>query len=155
MASETLSKFGTLVTNTITLTSLGNGAGRIGTVVDNTTVRAPMCMVFFRTKSGASAPTANTPIKLYLIRRSNGGTDLADNALGTADAAVTTEPTQAELIGNVIVTAGTATVYEKSFLLYDLPPKYSLVVWNAVGQSLSATAGDHILQIVPITMEAQ
>lgn len=155
MASETLSKFGTLITNTITLTSLANGAGRIGDVIDNTTTRAPMAMVWLRATTGTVAPTNNTPIKLYLIRRSNGGTDLADNALGTTDAAVAAEPTQAEQVGSIIVSTATETAYEKTFLCYDLPPKYSFVVWNATGQSLNATESNHILQVIPITMEGQ
>lgn len=155
MPAEILSKFKPLVTNVISLGSLANGAGRIGDVIDNTATRAPMAQVFLRTRTGASAPTVNTPIKLYLIRRSNGATDIADSALGEVDAAVTTEPVNAELIGSIVVTAATATTYEKSFLVYDLPPKYSIVVWNAIGQALDATAGNHILQIIPIVMEAQ
>ena len=155
MASKILSAFETGITATITLTSLANGAGRICTVIDNTTTRAGMALIFLRTTTGGVAPTANTPIKVYLIRRSNLATDLADNALGAADAAVAAEPTQAECIGSIIVGTGTATVYEKSFIAYDLSAKYSVVIWNAIGQALSSTAGDHILQVVPITPEAQ
>lgn len=155
-ASEILSKFGTVVKPTITLASLGNGAGRIGAVVDNTTVRAPMAQVFLRIKTGAAAPTANTAIKVYLVRRSNDATtDLADDALGTVDAAVSVEPAQAELLGSIIVSAATATTYEKSFMAYDLSPKYSLVVWNAIGNALDTTGGNFSLEIVPITLEAQ
>lgn len=155
MASEILGKFKTGITNTITLTSLGNGAGRIGDVIDNTTTQASSCQIYVRTKTGASAPTANTPIKVYLIRHSNMATSLVDNALGTTDAAVSTEPTQAECLGSIIVTTGTATSYEKSFLAYDLSPKYSIVIWNAIGQALSSTAGDHIVQVIPVVPEAQ
>jgi hypothetical protein len=155
MASKILATFETGITATITGTSLADAAGRISTVIDNTSTRASMAMIFVRTKTGAAAPTAGTPIKLYLIRRSNMGTDLADNALGLTDAAVSVEPIQAELLGSIGVTASTATVYEKSFLAYDLSPKYSLVLWNAIGNALSGTAGDHIVQVIPITPEGQ
>jgi hypothetical protein len=153
-ASEILSKFGTVVTPTITLASLANGAGRISAVIDNTTVRASMAQVFLRIKT-ATAPTANTPIKVYLVRRSNAGTDLADDALGTTDAAVATEPAQAEQLGSMILPAtGTAT-FEKSFLAYDLSPKYSFVVWNACGQTLDSSGGNFSLEVLPITLESQ
>lgn len=115
-----------------------------------------MAMVFLRITTGGTAPTANSTVKLYLIRRSNDGTlDLADDAVGTTDAAVTVEPIRAELLGVIQVTATTNATYTKSFLAYDLSADYSFVVWNATGQTLNATAGNFALQVVPITMEAQ
>jgi hypothetical protein len=156
MASKALITFETIVKPTITLASLANGAGRISAVVDNTSVRAAMANIFLRIMTGGSAPTANTPIKLYLIRRSNDGTiDLADHALGTSDAAVSAEPTNAEQIGSIIVGTGINTSYEASFRAYDLPAKYSIVVWNAIGQALHATGSNFELQVQPATMEAQ
>lgn len=155
MPSQTLVTYGTIVSPTITLTSLANGAGRICAVVDNTTVRAPAAQVYLRATTGGTAPIANQPIKLYLIRRSNGATDLSDSNLGTADAAVATEPVNAEQVGSIIVTTATNATYIKSFLVYDLSAKYSFVVWNATGQALNATAANFTFQVVPITMEAQ
>lgn len=154
MPSKTLVTYETVVTPTITLTSLANGAGRICAVVDNTTTRAPAAMVYLRATTGATA-TNNTPIKLYLIRRSNQATDLADGGLGTTDAAVTTEPIGAEQLGAITVTSVANTTYVKSFIAYDLSAKYSFVVWNAVGGSLNATAANFTFQVVPIVMEAQ
>ena len=154
-ASKILSTFETIVKPAITLASLANGAGRISDVIDNTTVRASMAFVFLRYKTNA-APTANTPVKVYLVRRSNDGTtDIADNALGTADAAVATEPTQAECIGSIIVSASATTTFEKCFIAYDLTPKYSIVVWNATGQTNSTTESDHELEVLPVTPEGQ
>lgn len=155
MPSQTLATFGTIVSPTITLTSLANAAGRISAVIDNTVVRAPAAMVYLEVTTGGTAPTVNTPIKLYLIRRSNGTPDISDSNLGTADAAVATEPANSEQLGSVVVTAATNTSYFKSFMAYDLPAKYSLLVWNATGQALNATASNFDLQVVPVTMEAQ
>lgn len=156
MPSESLIKYDPIVSPTITLTSLANGAGRICAVVDNTTTRAPMAQVYLRATTGGTAPTVNAPIKLYLIRRSNDGTtDLADSGLGTTDAAVATEPINAEQVGSIIVTTATNTTYIKSFLVYDLSAKYSFVVWNATGQALNATASNFTFQVVPVLMEAQ
>lgn len=154
-ASKILSAFATAATVTITMTSLANGTGQASGVIDNTTTRASMALVFLLTKTGGTAPTANTPIKVYAIRRSNEATDISDNAIGTADATVTAEPTQAECLGSIIVSAATGTAYSKSFIFYDLSPKYSFVVWNAIGQALSTTAGDHVMQVIPVVPEAQ
>lgn len=155
MPSKALATFETGVTLTISLASLANAAGRISAVIDNTAVRAPAGFLFVRIRSGAVAPTANTPVKIYLIRRSNLGTDLADGALGTTDAAVAAEPTNAEQIGSIVFPATANLTIERSYPVYDLPARFSFVVWNALGQALSATAGDHVLQFVPVTMEAQ
>jgi hypothetical protein len=154
--SEFLAKYGTIVKPTITLASLANGAGRVSAIIDNTVTRAPMAMVFVRITTGGTAPTANTPVRVYLVRHSNDGTlDLADNGLGSTDAALTVDPTSAEILGSIIVTAATNATYTKTFLAYDLPPDYNIAIWNATGQALNATAGNFAVQVLPITMEAQ
>lgn len=156
MPSEIRSTFKTIVTPTITLASLANNAGRVSAIIDNTTTRAPMAMVFVRVTTGGTAPTANTPVRVYLIRHSNDGTlDLADNGLGSTDAALSVEPTSAEALGSIIVTATTNATYTKSFLAYDLPPDFNIAVWNATGQALNATASNFAVQVLPIVMEAQ
>lgn len=154
--SEILSKYGTVVKPACAWESCANAAGRISAVIDNTTVRAQWCIVAIRVKTGTS-PTVNTPIKIYLIRRTNDSTDIADAALGTADAAVSVEPTGAELLGVIIVTATSNVVYEQLFRAYDLPPKYSVLLWNATAVSLnsSTSTADQELEVVPATYEAQ
>lgn len=156
-ASEILAKYGTTVKPACGWESLANGAGRISAVVDNTATRAAMALIAVRVKTGTT-PTVNTPVKVYLIRRSNDGvTDIADAALGTADAAVATEPTGAELLGSIIVTATSNVVYEQVFKAYDLPPKYSILLWNATAVALNASTAvaDQELEVVPVTYEAQ
>lgn len=150
MPSKALATYETIQKPTITLASLANGAGRISAVIDNTTVRAPAALVYLKVTTGGVAPTANTPVKLYLIRRSNDGTtDLSDGGLGTSDAAVSAEPTNAEQVGSIIVSAATNTTYIKAFPVYDLSSEYSFVVWNATGQALNATAGNFEPQVAP------
>lgn len=155
MPSQALAKYHTIVKPTITLASLANGAGRVSAIIDNTTTRAPMAMVFVKVTTGGTAPTVNSAIRVYLIRHSNDTTDLADNGLGSADAAVAAEPTNGEALGAIIVSAATNTTYIKTFVAYDLPPDYNIAVWNATGQALNATAGNFEVQVLPITMEAQ
>lgn len=156
MPSEIRSTYKTIVTPTITLASLANGAGRVSAIIDNTVTRAPMAMVFVRITTGGTAPTANSPVRVYIIRHSNDGTlDLADNGLGSTDAALSTEPTAGEVLGSIIVTTATNATYTKTFLAYDLPPDYNIAVWNATGQALNATASNFAVQVLPIVMEAQ
>lgn len=155
MPSQALAKYGTIVKPTITLASLANGAGRVSAIVDNTVVRAPMAMIFVKVTTGGTAPTGGTPIRVYLIRHSNDTTDLADNGLGSADAAVAAEPTNGEVLGSIVVSVSTNTTYIKTFIAYDLSPDFNIAIWNATGQALNATASNFEVQVLPITMEAQ
>lgn len=154
MPSEALAKWGAVQTLTISLASLANNAGRISALIDNSVIRAPAGELYLKIRAG-TAPTNNTPYKIYLIRRSNGATDLADHNLGTSDAAVSAEPVNAEQVGSIMVTNTLNADWYASVRLYDLPEEFSIVVWNATGQALNATAGEHIVQYRPITIEAQ
>lgn len=154
MPSEALARYGAMQTLTISLASLANGAGRISNVIDNSVIRAPAGELYIKIRAG-TAPTANTGYRIYLIRRSNGSPVLADHNLGTVDAAVSAEPFNAELVGIVYVTAVLNSDAYGSCRLYDLSREFSIVVWNPTGQALNATAGEHIIQYRPITMESQ
>ena len=155
MASELLQKLGGAQTLTITMSSIANAAGQISTVVDNTVTRAPMGFLAVKVRTGGSAPSANYPYKFYLIRRSNAGVDLADSGLGLVNAAVSTEPANADLVGVYNVPASTAFDCIRVFVLYDLPAKFSIVFWNGAGQTTDTTAGNHVMQFIPVTLEAQ
>lgn len=156
MANKILTTFETIVKPTITFGSVANAAGRICAVVDNTTVRAERGLVFVQIKTGASAPTAGSQYRVYLIRRSNDGTnDISDDGLGTTDAAVSVEPAEAECIGSVTLTASANTTFKKSLILRDLSPKFSIVLWNASGQTVSTTSADHELQVLLMNPEVQ
>lgn len=156
MANKILTTFETIVKPTINFGSVANGAGRISDVIDNSTVRARDGFVFVQIKTGASAPTAGAPVRVYLVRRSDDGTtDISDDSLGTATAAVSTEPAQAECIGSIIVTTATATTYRKAFPVRDLSSKFSIVLWNAIGQTVSTTGADHEVQVQLINPEVQ
>jgi len=154
MPSQALALYGAVQTLTISLASIANNNGRISDRLDNSVIRAPAGELYVKIRAG-TAPTANTPYKIYLIRRSNGGTDLADHNLGITDAAVSAEPTNAECLGTIVVAATLNADWYASFRLYDLSEMFSIVVWNATGQALNATAAEHILQYRPVTMEAQ
>ena len=158
MADKILATFEAAITATWHGDSMATAAGSSTDNIDNTATRASMCHVYLKTKTSDHAPTANTPIKLYLIRRSSEAVDIADNSIAaghSASGGIATEPTQAECLGSIIVTTGVDTVYEKSFVAYDMGPEYQFVIWNATGQHLSTTAADHVLQVIPVTPEGQ
>lgn len=158
--SAILAKFLTVVEPAITLASLANGAGRVCTQIDNTTVRATRGKVALKFRTGAVAPTLNALVKLYAVKNTGAGTNIQEGqgpgaAIGAVDAAVATEPSNAELVGTAAVSAATATTYTLVAKFYDPGPAFSFVVWNAIGQALDATAGNFLLQWEPEVDEAQ
>jgi len=155
MPNKNLTTFETLVTPSFTFGSVANGAGRITAVIVNTTTRARSVLVAVRITTGATAPTAGAPYKVGLVRRLAGSPDVSDDGLGTADAAVATEPVQVEWLGAIYARASTATQLNGTFVANDPGPQYSVVVFNNSGQTVSTTNGDHLVQVVPITDEVQ
>lgn len=154
--SKILGVFEAEVEPACTLTSLGNGAGRICVVIDNSTTRARGGFLAVKVKTGTS-PTVNTVIKFYLIRQSNGTNNVkgGGGTLGDADAAVTAEPTTAPLVGAIVVTATSNVEYNELFYVDEPGEKFSFVVWNATGVAMNGTAPTPTVQWVPITDEAQ
>lgn len=156
MANKILNTYESITKPTFTGTSLANGAGRIATATDNTSIRAQRGFVAVQIKTGGSAPTAGAPIKVYLVRHSNDGTtNMIDDSQSATDAAASVEPVQAECLGAIIVTNATATTYRKVFPMRDLTAKFSILVWNACGQALSSTSSDFEIQVILVTDEVQ
>jgi hypothetical protein len=156
MANEIIGKFQTAVEPACTLTSIGNGAGRICAVIDNTTVRARGGFLAVKAKTGTS-PTVNTIFKYYLIRQSNASSNIkgGGGGLGDSDAAVSTEPTTAPVVGIIAVTATSDTEYNELFYVDDPGPKFSFVFWNATGVTSNGTAPTPTIQWTPIVDEVQ
>lgn len=158
MANTVLEKVLSTVQPTISLGSLANGAGRISAQIDNSTARGTRARVGIRVKTGASAPTAGQVYKVYFIRQTattplQGGR--GGSALGTADAAVSVEPLNAECLGSLQVTTATATTYEEIFTVIDPGAKFSIVVWNASGQAADTTNGNHLVEVDLLCDEVQ
>lgn len=157
MPSAILVKFLAAVEPAISLASLGNGAGRISAVVDNSVVRASRGILAVKIKTGTT-PTNNSAVRFYLIRQTNDGVNNVKGgggALGDLDAAVTAEPMNAPLCGEIIVSSTTGASYAELYMVYDPGPKFSVVVWNASGVSLNVTPDTPAVQWLPIADEAQ
>jgi hypothetical protein len=154
MANLIKDKFETTVAATITLTSIANNAGRISAQIDNTTLRAPLMIVYWRIKNGGTAPTAGAPYTLYLIRADADGVH-EDEGLSTADAAQATKPNNAEVI-DAIPAIATLSVFQYGSCWVQNPgPKFSFLVFNEAGQTISATSTDHYVRYVLVTPEVQ
>lgn len=156
MPSKILATFDTAVEPTISLASIANGAGRISALIDNSSTRANRGLLAIKVKTGTS-PTANTAVRVFLIRQSNASSNVkgANGGLGDVDAAVSTQPLGAPLVGELIVTGTSDVSYSELFTVYDPGPKFSIVVWNATGAALHGTPITPAVQWTPITDEAQ
>lgn len=131
---------------TITLTSLGIGAARQSTVIDNTT--ALFLDVLVQIKSAASAATTGDKCLYVYAYGTADGTAYGDTVTGTDGTITLNSPTQLRLVGVLNVPA-TTTVYTSSPMSIAtafggiLPQKWGIVVVNSTGVALTATAGNH------------
>lgn len=109
MPSQILAKFLAAVEPAISLASLANGAGRITAVIDNSVTRATRGVLAVKIKAGTT-PTNNSTVRFYLIRQTNDATNNVKGGggvLGDVDAAVSAEPMNAPLCGEVVVSSTT------------------------------------------------
>jgi hypothetical protein len=137
---------------TITLTSLGDAAGRESTVVSNVTDKFLDVLITGKIKtqnSGSiSAPSA---VFLYAYASVDGGAEFPDAVTGS-DAAITlNSPTQLKLLGIIYVAAINTTYKGGPWSLAALyggkmPERWGVVVYNDCGTALSATGSDHVVE---------
>lgn len=150
-------------TNTLTLTSLGAGAGRQGALDDfGTAARATDYLWRFYCKF-ATAPVVGEVILIYwktsdLLGASSGHPDNDD---GDGDAAVSAEDKlfNLKLLGQMIVDEASAT---PEFVASGFLPREwcahrygAPVIWNATVDALSSTAADHGFILTPTPLEIQ
>ena len=152
-ASEIKAKFGTVAALTLTHTSVADGAGRVAAIVDNTTVRARKILCAARFKKASAAGTGL--VKYYLVREDGHATDYTTDNLGTSDAAVSTEPPNANLVGSLVTTASTSISFYADFVIEDPGPKWSICFWNASGAAASSTSTDCFVHYIEVTDESQ
>lgn len=162
MVNEILQKYGTATVWTssggdlaLTLTSLGNNAGRIGAPKDRGATRSRK-MVFELQVDFGTSPTLGTTVDLYLITSSDntnwdGGTTPTDAALGSVE----TLP-QYIFVGSLICDDLTSPMQRATFEI-ELGARYiaPVVYNNGTGQSLSSTGTDQIVKMTPLIDEIQ
>jgi len=156
MPNEIKDKLSSSTALTITLASLADSAGRQSTLVDNGTTRYQELLVYIKCKMGASAPTANSIVEVYLIRGDkDGGTEHLSDGAGASDAALA--PLNASLIGvmrNKAAPSGGDVLYGE-FLVHRPGPKWGIAVINRTGQAFDSTGSNHWVRYIGITTEVQ
>lgn len=151
MANEIRLKFDSPAALTISLASLANGSGRQSTLITGNT--RPGAIIDVKIRTGASAPTDNSVVDVYLIR--GDGTNRDDGA-GASDAAWTAR--NAQLLGSLTVGTGTATDYRATFdtgLVGALGGEWGIGIVNRTGQALDATGGNHVVSYRAYVPEVQ
>ena len=138
---------------TITLTSLGSGAGRVGDQWDFGTT-PKLYRVSLRVELGASTSLKGEGVQLYLARAPNGFSTQTEGEVGASDAALSDEDNLQNMlfIGAARVDdEADATAQLNASFIFALAERYgSPVVWNATSDALSATAGNHEIRIEDI-----
>lgn len=156
MPNEIKDRFATSTAMTITLASLGDGAGRQSTLVDNTMARYQEILVYVKCKMGSSAPNANSIVEVYVLRGDkDSGTEHLSDGAESSDAALT--PLNAQLVGalrNKASPSGGDVLYGE-FLIQRPGPKWGIAVFNRSGQPFDSTGGNHWARYVGVNPEVQ
>lgn len=153
--------YGTSTALTITLASIADGAGRLSTIVRNDSDgsgsdRAQAIQIWAAITTGGTAHTDDSLFKFYMVGHDIGlSPNISDDGLGVADAAVTVEPENSQFLFSIRVSTATATIFEGHGTFYDPPPGWSIVMWNATGQTISTTESESIIHYVTVNVEAQ
>lgn len=141
--------YGADTTITITLASLANSSYRESNAIDNSSDKFLDVILSLTIKSGASAPSGEKVLKVFFYA-SEDGTNLTDNATGS-DASITPRsPTN--LLGPMYIQTPTAAVTYivntpiAQFFGGVIPPKWGIVIQNAVGAALDTTGGNHVVK---------
>jgi hypothetical protein len=145
-------------TEPITMTGRANGAGQISDQYDRGTGAKPgLYTIQIKTKAGA-ALAVGAQLFVYLLQTSVAA-EVPGN-LGQVDATVASVEKQRNLGAPVLVlnadsvTSGEAQLSNANIV--EIYAQYiSVMVWNALGQSLSGTAGDHAITLVPVPPQSQ
>lgn len=154
MANEILSKYGSSTAITCTIASLANGSARQSDQVTDASPSAPKVAVYYYITTGTS-PTASSVIEFYISRADDNGTEHADGATGTSDAAYSGDLNTLQFVKNQIVTSTSDTGYKGSFIVDEPGTDWRVVIKNSTGAALNATSGNHWLRYRSIIPEVQ
>lgn len=154
MATEFRPHWGAEASAVITLASLAGAAGRISNQIVNTTAasgsgaegdEAELLRVWLKITAG-TAPALGAPYLLYLIRSDNGTPEHIGEGLGTADAGVSTQPNNSDIILTIPAVATLNYPHTGEIVVPNPGPKFSFLLWNGTAQALNATAGNHYIR---------
>lgn len=140
---------------TFTPTSVANGAGRISAQWDRGTGSKPMRYKWrAKTKAGA-ALAVGTQLEIYFS--TSDGT-IQDGNQSTSDAAFAAGDKRRNLQPVGVIEADSTSNGEPQYasgVVWIFDRYVSVVWWNALGQALSGTAGDHEFTLTAVPDEVQ
>lgn len=142
-------------TVTFTPTSLANGAGRVSAQHDRGASSRATRFEWRAYCKAAAALTAGVALEIYLAT-SDGSK--VDGNVGTADAAVSDANKRYNLlpIGAIVADSTTNGEVQHASGIIEVSARFlSVVWWNAFGQALTGTAGDHGFSLMPMPYEVQ
>jgi hypothetical protein len=160
MANEILQKQGTSLTwktsggtYTYTLTSLANAASRKGPVHDFGATFPVRARWQLKTDFNA-APTAGALMYIYWVSSMDGSVFDAQLTSGDAAGPALAQAAHLTMIGSFVCENTTTSQIQSG--TFEIPARYGFpVIYNASGQALSGTAGDHEFKITPLIDELQ
>lgn len=160
MTSEILQKQGTSVVWTsaagdyvLTLTSLADGAGRMGAKHDFGATHAPRVRIALKIDANV-APAAGEVMEVFWS--SSHDDSVFDGECTGSDAAYSDEDDAKRLHFVGVLVASNDTDPQYASWVFFLPARYGLpVVFNQLGQALTATGTDQVLTVTPLIDEAQ
>lgn len=135
--------------------NVSNGAGRISAQWDRGAGSKPGLYRWRARTKAAAALSVGTVLEIYAVT-SDGTT--VDGNFGTADAAVSASDKRRNLepIGSIVADSTTNGEVQQSSGLIEIHERYfSVMWWNALGQALTNTAGDHEFILTPVPPEIQ
>lgn len=140
----------------ITLASLADAAGRISAQFDRGSGSKPAIYRWqARTRANVS-PVVGVVARIYLALGDDGSFVMGD--WSTADQAVSVETLllNAQFLGSVAADIANTTQDFVASGLVEIRSRYIQVAWwNAMGQALSSTAGNHEFRLTPYSDEIQ
>lgn len=152
---ETAHTFSSSGNTTFTPQNISNAAGRISAQWDRGSGVQPSLFVWRAKSKAAAVLVAGTRLEIYLS--TSDGT-IQDGNLGTSDAGVSTVAKLNNLrpVGAIVADSTTNGEPQYASGYVEIRDRYvSVVWWNALGQSLTNTAGDHEFILTPVPDEVQ
>lgn len=140
---------------TFTPQNVSSGAGRISAQWDRGAGSKPTVYVWRAVTKAAAALAVGVALEIYFA--TSDGTSVDGNQ-GTADAAFTSSDKRRNVkyVGAVISDSTSNGEVQVASGLVEIRSRYvSVVWWNALGQALTNTAGDHTFSLTPVPDEVQ
>lgn len=164
MANQILQAPGTAVTFkasggdvTFTNTSVANGAGRISAQWDRGSGSKPGLYRWEATTKAAAGLSVGAVLEIYLATAHSSSSQIDGNQ-STSDAAfsATDKRRNLQVVGSIVADSTSSGEIQNASGLVFITARYvSVVWWNALGQALSSTAGDHVFTLIPYPPEVQ